>query len=294
MQKIILFYKFTPLPDPQAVRLWQQALATGVNLKGRILISGKGINATLGGEVDDLSTYIAKTSSYDLLRDIAFKWSDGGAEDFPRLSVKVRSETVTLGLPEKVEVNEGGVIGGGQRIKPGELDDFLAAHPDAVLFDGRNRYESAIGRFKGAVTPEVDHFRDFPAEIRKSRYQELKTKPVVTYCTGGIRCEVLTSLLRTEGFEEVYQLDGGIVEYGKTKADEGLWEGKCFVFDRRLSIGFSQASKDIGRCSKCAHPTSRYVNCANKACNKLILVCDECRGQTTCSLACADKALSAV
>jgi UPF0176 protein len=186
------------------------------------------------------------------------------------------------------------VVGGGKRIKPGQLDKFMAEHPDAVLFDGRNNYESAIGRFKGALTPDVNNFRDFPAEIKKNRYRGLKNKPVVTYCTGGVRCEVLSSLLASEGFEDVYQLDGGIVKYGEARADDGLWEGKCFVFDKRMSIGFSDQSQDIGRCSKCQAQTSRYINCANKACNKLVLICQSCRAESTCSETCAQRVAMAL
>lgn len=293
MQKIILFYQFTPLDDPQSVQLWQRQLAASLDLKGRILISGKGINGTLGGPLSSLRTYTRATRNFTPFSAMTFKWSQGSADDFPRLSVKVRSETVTLGLPETVKVSPGGVVGGGKRIKPGQLDKFMADHPDAVLFDGRNNYESAIGRFKDAVTPDVSHFRDFPAEIKKNRYRRLKHRPVVTYCTGGIRCEVLSSLLLREGFDQVYQLDGGIVKYGQAKADHGLWQGKCFVFDKRLSIAFSEEAKDIGSCSKCTGPTSRYINCANKACNKLVLVCADCSGQSTCSAACVRRAAAA-
>ncbi len=286
MEKIILFYRFAPLSDTAALCLWQKLVCENNNLKGRILISTLGINGTLGGDVQDLKRYIKETSRHPLFSDIDFKWSDGGRDDFPRLSVKVRSETVTLGTDLPVTVNQKGVANGGERIKPAALDEFIAKHPDAVMFDGRNNYESAIGRFKNAITPGVNHFRDFPSELDKQKYNDLKNKPVITYCTGGIRCETLSVLMKEKGFKHVYQLDGGIVKYGELIGDQGSWEGKCFVFDKRMSVAFSDGSKDIGSCRQCKAKTSRYVNCANKECNRLILLCDNCKTLVTCSQRC--------
>ena len=284
MQKIILYYIFAPLADPQAVKLWQRLLCEQLGLRGRILISAKGLNGTLGGDVDALKAYVRATRAFQPFKDIEFKWSDGSAEDFPKLSVKVRSETVTLGLPDDVAVDEHGVVGGGEYIEPDKLDEFVAAHPDAVFFDGRNNYESAIGKFRGAVTPDVRTFKDLPAELDKPQYESLKSKPVITYCTGGIRCETLSAVMKQKGFEQVYQLHGGIVKYGEARGSQGLWQGKCFVFDRRMHVAFGEEAEDIGVCVHCASPTSNYENCAVKTCNALILVCADCRARTaTCS-----------
>lgn len=284
MQKIILYYIFIPLADPEAIMLWQRRLCGELSLRGRILISAKGLNGTLGGEVADLKAYIRDTREHPALKNIEFKWSDGSCEDFPKLSVKVRSETVTLGLPQEVEVDERGIIGGGERIMPENLDEFVRANPDAVFFDGRNAYESAIGKFKNAVTPDVQTFKELPAELDKPEYAPLKSKKLITYCTGGIRCEPLSALMKKKGFEHVYQLHGGVVKYGEVRGDGGLWEGKCFVFDRRMSVAFSGRSKDIGVCEHCAAPTSNYQNCAVKTCNKLMLLCEACRTRSqTCS-----------
>jgi UPF0176 protein len=107
-------------------------------------------------------------------------------------------------------------------------------------------------------------------------YNKLKDKPVVTYCTGGIRCESLTALMKKKGFKHVYQVDGGIVKYGEKFGDEGFWEGKCFVFDKRLNVSFSDRAKDIGKCVHCGAKTSNYINCEIKTCNKLVLVCEKC------------------
>ncbi len=277
MQRIILYYAFTPVKDPEAVRLWQHALCDALNLKGRILIAEHGINGTLGGDDKDLREYVKQTKQYFAFKDMVFKWSDGRREDFPKLSVKVRPEIVTFGVPDRIKVDSQGVIGGGQRLKPQQLHRLVAERgDDVVFFDGRNPHEAAIGRFKDAVVPAVEHTRDFARELQKKKYESLKTKPVVTYCTGGIRCEVLSMIMKQAGFEEVYQLDGGIQKYGEEFGDDGLWEGALYVFDGRINTKFSEGAKDIGRCSRCSARTSDYHNCANKRCNLLILVCRDC------------------
>lgn len=289
MQKIILYYIFAPVADPAAVLLWQRTLCERLNVKGRILISSKGINGTLGGAIDDLKAYVKATRQYPPFKGIEFKWSDGSRDDFPKLSIKVRDETVTLGLPSDIQVGDHGVVDGGERITPEQLDEFMAQNPDAILFDGRNNYESAIGTFKDAITPDVTTFKELPAELDKPEYQKLKDKKIVTYCTGGIRCETLSALMKQKGFKNVYQLHGGIVKYGEAKKDSGLWEGKCFVFDRRIHVAFSERSKDIGTCAQCSAATSHYENCANQACNRLVLLCSNCIvSSRACGSACQE------
>ncbi len=276
MQKILLYYKFVPLADPEAIRLWQRTLCEQLGLKGRILLADHGINGTLGGDIKDLKAYVKQTKAHPAFKDMIFKWSDGGRDDFPRLSVKVRPEIVTFGVPDQIEVDGQGVVGGGQRLKPEQLHKLIEERDDVVFFDGRNAYEAEVGRFKGAVVPNVRHTRDFPAELNDPKYDALKDKPVVTYCTGGIRCEVLSMLMKKKGFQEVYQIDGGVVKYGEAYGDDGLWEGSLYVFDDRMGTTFSDQAKDIGSCSHCGSKTSNYENCADKSCNDLILVCEAC------------------
>ncbi len=281
MQKVILYYLFTPIKDPEAVRLWQTDLAERLNLKGRILLSEHGINGTLGGNIDDLKKYVTKNKSYKPFKKLTYKWSLGSSDDFPRLSVKVRDEIVTFGATKELQVDENGVIGGGKHIKPEKLHEMIK-NKQVVMLDGRNQYEAAVGKFKNAIVPEVDNTRDFINEIEKPKYDELKNKPVVAYCTGGIRCEVLTSLMKNRGFKDVYQIEGGIAKYIEKYGDEGLWEGSLYVFDKRMGMKPSMETKDIGMCTYCQGNTSRYINCSNKACNQLILVCDKCDQETFC------------
>lgn len=288
--KILLYYVFTPLADPEAVRLWQRDLCELLGLRGRIIISEHGINGTLGGDMAALKTYVRKTKQYAPFKGIDFKWStgtglddDGFTLDFPRLSVKVRDEIVSFGAPAEISVDENGVIGGGTHLKPGELHKLVAERgDDVVFFDGRNDFEAEIGKFKNAIVPNTETTHDFIAELESGRYDDLKNKPVVTYCTGGIRCEVLSSLMTSRGFTEVYQLDGGIVRYGETFGNTGLWEGSLYVFDGRETMDFGSDAATIGRCASCGAPSSRMVNCADDSCRRRTVLCESCGDAAVC------------
>jgi UPF0176 protein len=281
VSKILLFYRFTPLADPDAVRLWQRDLCESLGLRGRILLSEHGINGTVGGELAAVKRYVRKTREYAPFRDIDFTWSEGTGDDFPRLSVRVRDEIVSFGAPGELRVDENGVVGGGVRLSPEQLHE-LAAEKRLTFFDGRNAIEAQIGRFEGAVVPEVATTRDFVAELESGKYDHLKNEPVVTYCTGGIRCEVLSSLMVSRGFSEVYQLDGGIVGYGEKYGNSGLWKGSLYVFDKRMSVDFSGEPEVIGECSVCGTPTTRIANCADPSCHELFVVCDEHAATLAC------------
>ena len=277
VQKIVLFYVFTPLADPEAVRLWQHALAEGYGLKGRVIISKDGINATLGGDIDDVKKYVRITKSYEPFKKADIKWSTGQGDDFPRLSVKVRPELVTFTTPDEIKVDADGVIGGGEHLKLGALHQLIEERgDDVVFFDGRNAMEAEIGRFRGAIVPDVETTRDFIDEIESGKYDEYKTRPVVTYCTGGIRCEVLSVLMKNRGFNEVYQLDGGIVRYGETYGNSGLWDGSLYVFDKRMHMEFGSGAESLGSCLECGKRTPKFVNCANENCRQQFLRCEDC------------------
>ena len=277
MEKIILYYKFLPITDTESVKFWQKALCEKLHLKGRILISSKGLNGTLGGDIKALKAYKKAMNEHSLFGGIVYKWSDGKADDFPKLSIKVRSETVTLGW--EPQVGQNGIIGGGKHLKPAAVHALVKERgDDVVFFDGRNKYEASIGKFKDAVVPNVNTFKEYMTELDKPEYNEIKKKPVVTYCTGGIRCETLSALMIEKGFQEVYQMDGGIVKYGEAYKDDGLWEGKLFVFDKRMKLGFSGSAKDIADCEVCGSKTSNQINSTNIR-RRLHIVCENCAAQ---------------
>ncbi len=279
MQKILLYYKFTQLADPESVKLWQKTLCDLLNLKGRILVSRHGINGTVGGDLDDLKSYVKATKQYPEFKDIVWKWSDGSRDDFPRMSVKVRRELVGFkNSDDEFEVDEQGVIGGGKHLKPHEVNEMVEKFgDDVVFFDGRNEHEARIGKFKNAVVPNTHTSRDFIAELESDKYDQLKNKKVITYCTGGIRCEVISAMMKKRGFKDVYQIDGGIVKYGEKYGDDGLWEGALRVFDNRMTLNFSDHTKTIGECTHCQGKTSNFENCAEPSCNALVLICEDCK-----------------
>lgn len=283
--------------------LWQRQLCESLGLRGRIIVSKHGINGTVGGEIDACKQYLKRTREFSAFAGLEVKWSDGtGFEpvvpekmkgidraapwrrliDFPKLSVKVRDELVAFGIPEETVVDGGGVVGGGQHLSPQAVNELVAERGDEVVFfDGRNAWETEIGKFKGAVVPDVTTTHDFISEIESGTYDDLKGRPVVTYCTGGIRCEILSAAMVKRGFGEVYQIDGGIVKYGEAYGNDGLWEGSLAVFDGREAMDFAAGAAVLGRCVSCDEPTNRLDNCSRQGCRTRIVAC-EAHLEATC------------
>lgn len=282
MQKVLLYYKFTPIRDAEMLKLWQKTLCESLNLKGRILVSAQGINGTVGGDIDDLKAYVKACKQFPGFKNILWKWSEGGRENFPRMSVKIKPELVAFESYNEIEVDEKGVVGTGPHLKPEQVHELVEKYgEDVVFFDGRNQYEAKVGRFKNAIVPDTRTSRDFIPELESGKYDHIKDKKIVTYCTGGVRCELLSSMMKKRGFKDVYQIDGGIVKYGEKYGDDGLWEGQLYVFDGRMGMDFSDHAKVIGECIHCAGKTSNYENCARPECNDLVLICETCTADSS-------------
>nr|WP_243752059.1 rhodanese-related sulfurtransferase [Leucobacter weissii] len=292
----MLYYAFAPISDPEAVRLWQLELCRSLGLRGRVIVSPHGINGTVGGELDACKRYLRRTREYAPFAGLEAKWSDGSgfepdapellhgedrsapwrrSADFPKLSVKARDELVAFGIPDETRVDGRGVVGGGVRLTPEAVNALVDERGDEVVFfDGRNAWEAEIGRFRGAVVPEVRTTHDFIGRIDRGDFDAIKDRPVVTYCTGGIRCEILSAAMRRRGFAEVYQLDGGVVRYGEAFGNSGLWEGSLAVFDGRESIDFAPGAAVLGRCALCGAPSNRLADCADGACRTRFVACE--------------------
>lgn len=282
---VLLFYKFTPIDQPELVKSWQKSLCTSLDIQGRIIIGKEGINGTLAGTNKNVRAYrqaMKEVPGYD---DIQYKSAMDRRSPFKKLIVKTRLEVVTLGVD--VDISKGA-----PKITPNELHALLGARDDVVLFDARNTYESAIGTFKGAITPNIETFSQLPKKLKD--YDHLKDKKVVTFCTGGIRCEKSSVLMKEMGFSDVYQLDGGIIAYGQ-KYPGGHWQGKCYVFDERTSVAFKDDYEKLGTCVRCSQPESEYVNCPGPACNKHVIMCAACSYQhdLTCSEDCEQAIVAA-
>ena len=275
MNQVLLYYKYVSVADPETERDAQRELCNSLGLLGRILIGQEGINGTVAGPVEATDAYRAAMDEHPLFNNIDYKIDSSDVIPFRKLKVKARSEIVTLGVPTDLARTA-------PHLSPDEFHE-LVDDPDVVLFDARNNYEAAIGKFRGAITPDINLFNQLPGVL--DNYAELKDKKVVAYCTGGIRCEKATALMIERGFSKVYQLDGGIIKYAQ-KFPNGAFEGECFVFDERMSVGFTDNPAQLGTCHFCTKPTNQYRNCANPTCNDLILVCQSCNDQAACGSCC--------
>jgi UPF0176 protein len=282
--KVLLFYRYVALNRPAELVKAQKELCQRLNLKGRILIADEGINGTLAGEPAAVDEYIAQTSAIDGLADTEWKISWADEQVFPKLRVVLREEIVTLGVKKTgMDVS---LSNKAHYIEPEELKALYEKEADFIILDARNLYEAKVGRFKNAIVPPIDNFREFPAFVET--IQEYKTKPVVTYCTGGIRCEKASAYLREQGFQDVRQLHGGIHNYGEVAGGK-YFEGEMFVFDKRLHIKINQENPTtIAECVYCQDPITRYIDCSNIRCDSLFVCCEACQTEHlgSCSSEC--------
>lgn len=280
-----------PLDDPEGIRDRQRELCQKLDLKGRILISDEGINGTISGLPAAIDAYIAETTAESAFADIEWKSSWADEQVFPRLRVVVRDEIVTLGM--KKIGQDVTLENKAHYIEPEELLELYETEQDFVILDARNAYEATVGKFKNALIPPIDNFRDFP-KFTQQNLKDYKDKPVVTYCTGGVRCEKASAYLREQGFTDVRQLHGGIHTYAE-KTGGKHFEGELFVFDKRLHIPINEVDPTIiSHCQHCQSTVTRYIDCAVNSCNSLFICCEKCERTFfgACSEACKEKLLS--
>ena len=275
---VILFYKYVAVVQPEDFAAEQRAFCVSLGLKGRLLISAEGINGTLAGPPSAVEEYIAALRRDARFADMDFKRSRGDANTFPKLAVKARREIVTLGLPDLPPSHE-------NQLPPAEWKRMMEEDPDVVLLDVRNRFESDAGHFSGAVLCEIENFRDLPAYV--DRLEPLKEKKVLMYCTGGIRCEKASALLKSRGFKDVFQLHGGIVTY-QEEFGNAHWQGECFVFDQRMTVRVDDGLVQVGRCAHSGRATSRFVNCLHDPCHKLFILSEEAERENPDHLLCPE------
>lgn len=264
---VILFYRYTRIDDPAAFAEEQRELCRRLRLKGRVLVAQEGINGTLAGCPGEIDAYIAALKGDERLAGLEYKWSEGTPQTFGKLIVKARREIVSFSLARDVDV----AASRASHLTPAQWKARLdEGGPGLAIIDVRNRYESDAGRFNGALTPAIEHFRDLPAVI--GEWAHLKEKTVLMYCTGGIRCEKAAALLQREGFRDVHQLHGGILDYHE-QIGRDHWSGDCFVFDKRMII--PGAGEPTGQCASTGRATNRFVNCLHDPCDRLYLLAPE-------------------
>ncbi len=252
---IVAFYKFAPLPDFAEHRQPLLDLCTAADVSGTILLAAEGINGTIAGPATGIDEVISHIRALPGCADLDLKWSSADTNPFYRMKVRLKREIVTMGVPDIDAANAAG-----EHVEPEDWNDLIA-DPDVVVIDTRNDYEVSIGTFKGAVNPHTASFREFPDWL-KSQDNRLKQSKVAMFCTGGIRCEKSTAYARSLGFKDVFHLKGGILNYlEKVPASDSLWQGECFVFDQRVSVGHDLAPGSYDMCHACRTP----LNDADKA-----------------------------
>lgn len=282
---VLAYYHLIPIQDPHQEVTRHKEFFADLDVTCRIYISEQGINGQMSATRKDALTYVDWMRSRPEFEGIVFKFHEHHEQAFPRATVKYRQQLVAFDAD--VDLSDRG-----EHVSPQQWKNMLETEPDRVLLDVRNDYEWKVGHFTGAELPPCETFREFRGYADKLKEQvDPKKTPVMMYCTGGIRCELYSAVLKEKGFERVYQLDGGIINYGLQQGNDH-WLGKLFVFDDRLAVPLSEKDQTvIGTCHHCKAPNDTYYNCANMDCNTLFLCCPDCLPQYAgcCQVSCQEN-----
>ena len=250
---VATLYKFVAIIDLQSLRSEIQALCKENNAKGTILLAKEGINGTISATNKEIRSILKKLKSDKRFKKLEVKFSETNTMPFNRMKVRIKKEIVTIGDPS---INP--TILSGDYVKPENWNELIS-DPNVIIIDTRNNYETKIGRFKNAIDPKTNSFREFPDWVKKFK-KEIKNKDtkIAMYCTGGIRCEKSTSLMKKEGFKNVYHLEGGILRYlEKISDNQTLWDGECFVFDDRVALDDQLEVGSYQMCYACRMPLTK-------------------------------------
>ena len=267
----LLYYCYSTIEDAEQFASDHLQFCKSLNLVGRIIVADEGLNGTVSGTEQSCKNYIDSVLSDSRFAKIDFKIDEVSEPSFIKMHCRYKSEIVHSGLKDPHIINP-------EKLTGVHLDaeEFIRMkdNEDVVILDVRSDYEHSIGRFKNAVTLDIENFRDFPQKINE--LAKYKDKKIITYCTGGIKCEKASALLLHEGFENVYQLHGGIIKYGKEAGGQDF-EGKCYVFDNRVAVDINTVNPVvISTCRNCGAHTTKMINCANPECNEHFTQCDNC------------------
>lgn len=268
---VLAYYSFTPIKDPHQEVINHKEFVKNLDFTCRIYISHEGINGQSSGSLAAAGAYMEWMHSKEEFRDIRFKIHPHHEQAFPRQTIKFKEQLVAIDATIDMAKT-------GEHVHPKKWKEMLENNDEKILLDVRNDYEWKVGRFEGAEVPPCETFREFTAYADKLKEKsDPKKTPVMMYCTGGIRCELYSAILKDKGFDKVYQLDGGIIGYGLEQGNDH-WKGKLFVFDDRLTVPISSEGEApvIASCHHCNQPAESYYNCANMDCNHLFIACPSC------------------
>ena len=279
------FYAYAKIENPKKFRDDLFIAWNALDALGRIYVATEGINAQMSVPADNFEAFRETLEVYDFMKGIRLNVAvEQDNHSFLKLTIKVRNKIVADGLnDETFDVTNKGI-----HLKAQEFNEMLS-NPNTIVVDFRNHYESEVGHFEGAITPDVENFRESLPIINEQLQDFKEDKNLLMYCTGGIRCEKASAYFKHQGFKNVYQLEGGIIEYARQVKEEGVeskFVGKNFVFDHRL--GERITDDIIAQCHQCGKPCDNHTNCANDACHLLFIQCDECKAimENTCSTEC--------
>jgi len=281
--RTLLYYCYTPIEDAEVFAIRHLKFCKRLELKGRIIVADEGLNGTVSGTQEACQSYMDTLHADPRFSAMEFKIDEVPEISFSKIFCRYKEEIVHSGFRGEKKIDP--LEKTGIHLEP---EDFLKLkdQEDVVVLDIRSNYEHQLGKFSGAITLDINHFREFPEKIEE--VLPFKNKKVITYCTGGVKCEKASAFLLKNGFAEVYQLKGGIINYGKKTGGKDF-EGKCYVFDDRISVPVNEINPSvIGKCRHCGSPTEKMINCANPFCNDHFLQCDACglEREGTCSKEC--------
>ena len=269
---ILLYYCYTKIDDPESFRVAHHLFCIENNIRGRIIVAKEGINGTISGTEEDCKKYMEALHADPRFSHTEFKIESSESNAFQKLNIRVKDEIVNSGFTY---------------IEPHEFRK-VKNEENIVIVDVRSDYEHNVGKFKNAISFDIQNFRDFPDKVEE--LEKYKDKKIITYCTGGIKCEKASAYLLEKGFKNVYQLHGGIIKYGIEEGGEDF-DGKCYVFDNRVVVDVNNVNPTvISSCHICGTNCDRMVNCANPECNKHVSICENCADEMegACSEACKD------
>ncbi|WP_374166748.1 rhodanese-related sulfurtransferase [Arcticibacter sp. MXS-1] len=267
----LLYYCYTTIENAEEFAADHLEFCKSIGLTGRIIVADEGLNGTVSGTAEACKTYMDTVLADLRFAATEFKIDDVSEPSFVKMHCRYKPEIVHSGLRDPNIIDPKKRTG--VHLEPLEFLE-MKDRDDVVILDVRSNYEHNLGRFKNAVTLDIDNFRDFPSKINE--LAQYKDKKILTYCTGGIKCEKASALLLHEGFTEVYQLHGGIIKYGKEAGGKDF-EGKCYVFDNRVAVDVNTVNPVVvSTCRNCGKTTAKMINCANPECNEHFTQCDDC------------------
>jgi len=282
---VLLFYKFVKIENPEKFKEEHLKSCNNLGVLGRIIVAEEGINGSVSGTKEQIENYKIILASEEIFSGIVFKEEEILNHPFTKMQIKIKDEIVNFGVSVNLEQN-------GEYLDSEKFYELYKKSPEAfIILDTRNDYEYKIGKFKNAIHLNIKTFRQFPEALKK--IENLKDKKIITYCTGGIRCEKASAYMKEKGFKNVYQLKDGILNFGKRFPDT-FWEGKCFVFDKRMvtSINSPESEDDIiTNCENCGDVCDLYKNCRNPECDRFVIICLKCQEKLIgcCSVECKNE-----